>query len=198
MKTLPGSCRATNGTHEPLVCLILAVLVVYLQFSPSTVLAHGGGTPQLTDADAGPYRVFAWTEPEPWRADEVHLTVVVTLPPPADSVVDDSVVNNQLAKPVNDANVGVGFISLENSELGFDLPAQLQALGNNTSYELDTTLPAAGLWQIDISVDGPDGQGEASFQIEALPARELNWTLILGGVALMLLAVGAIGWARRK
>ena len=56
----------------------------------SSLLAHGGGTSQLSNAEAGPYRVFAWTTPEPWRAGEVHVTVAVTLPPPAGTVIDDN------------------------------------------------------------------------------------------------------------
>ena len=189
---------AASRTYTLLLCLTWTALVILLLLLPTPVLAHGGGTPQLTNAEAGPYRIFAWTEPEPWRADEVHLTVVVTLPPPADSVVDDSVVNNRLDQPVNDAVVDVSFVSPENPELGFELAAELQALGNNTSYEVDTTLSTAGLWQIDINVDGPDGQGAASFQVEALPARTLNWSLIAGAAVLLLLGIAVIGWTRRS
>ncbi len=185
-----GGCFPDFGLT---LSLILALLV-----TPAIGLAHGGGTPQLTNAEAGPYRLFAWTEPEPWRADEVHLTVVVTLPPPAGSVVDDGVVNNQLDKPVNDAAVGVEFVSAENRDFNFEVVAELQALGNNTSYEVDTSMPSAGLWQVEISVDGLDGQGQAAFQIDVLPARKLNWPLIAGGGALLVLAVAMVGWTRRK
>ncbi len=199
---LPGWVFTTEtqrvyGGRFPRFGLTLSLVLVLLSM-PAIGLAHGGGTPQLTNAEAGPYRLFAWTEPEPWRADEVHLTIVVTLPPPAGSVIDDSVVNNQLDQPVNDAAVDVGFVSVENRDLSFEAVAELQALGNNTSYEVDTTLPVAGLWQVEISVDGLDGQGQASFQIDVLPARTLNWPLIAGGGALLILAVAAVGWTRRK
>jgi hypothetical protein len=186
-----------HGGRLPHFGLTLSLVLVLLS-TPAISLAHGGGTPRLTNAEAGPYRLFAWTEPEPWRADEVHLTVVVTLPPPAGSVVDDGVVNNQLDQPVNDAAVGVGFVSVENRDLSFEAVAELQALGNNTSYEVDSALPAAGLWQVEISVDGSDGQGQASFQIDVLPARRFNWPLLAGGGALLVLAVAVVGWTRRK
>src|SRR5690606_23754773 len=59
--------------------------------------AHGGGTPQLSDVEAGPFRLFVWTSPEPWRAGgEAHVTVAVTSLDDAGQTI-----------PVDDASVAI-------------------------------------------------------------------------------------------
>lgn len=165
----------------------LGVLVL-LNALGGALYAHGGGTPRLTAADAGPYSVFAWTEPEPWRAGEVHVTVAVTTPPPGDAVINNDVVNNLLEQPVEDAQVTVTFRPLAGGD-PIVVPTQPGAL-NAFYLEADTVLPHAGDWAVDVDVSGPDGAGVATFTANVLAAQQLNrWVLLAGGAGFLALLV---------
>lgn len=157
--------------------------------------AHGGGTPRLTSAPAGPYRVYAWSQPEPWRAGEVHLSIAVTLPAEAGAQADGA----QVETPVTDADIQVTFTPQMGMAAPIILQAQPQNLLGNYYFEADTDLPSAGDWQIAIAVQGEAGSGSAEFAIEALPPRSLNWGLVLaaGGVLAVLLALIGI-WSRKQ
>ena len=73
---------------------LLYILAVCLLW-PQSGLAHGGGAPQITDAPAGPYRLFAWSSPDPWRTGTAaHITVAITLVDAAGQIT-----------PVSDATV---------------------------------------------------------------------------------------------
>lgn len=159
------------------------------------LLAHGGGTPRLTSAPAGPYRVYAWSLPEPWRAGEVHLSIAVTLPAEANAQADGA----QVETPVTDVAIQVTFTPPAGAGAPIVVNAQPQDLLGNYYFEADPALPAGGLWQIAIAVDGAAGSGTTEFAIEALPARSLNWTLVLaaGGVLVVIVALTGI-WSRRQ
>lgn len=146
--------------------------------------AHGGGTPRLTAAPVGPYSAFVWTEPEPWRAGEVHVTLTVTTPPPDDAAVNNDVVNNLLEQPIDGAEATITFRPRNGGEplVVAARPGTLNAL----YLEADTVLPTAGMWTVEVDVVGPDGGGTASFDVDVLSARGLNpWVLIGGGAALL-------------
>lgn len=178
------------------VVILIAARLLFVFSTP--IFAHGGGTPQLTDAEAGPYRIFAWTEPEPWRASEVHVSVMVTLAPPPGTEENERAAANRLDEPVNDAEVSVTFAPVDALEEAQTLPAELQALGGNISYELDTELPVAGIWQVAIAVDGEEGLGDAAFEVDVLPARTVNLWILVGGVLLLIVALGIIGTLRSR
>ena len=78
------------------------------------------------------------------------------------------------------------------------LPAELQALGGNISYEVDTVLPAAGIWQVAIAVNGAEGAGDATFQVEVLPSRTVNVWLLAGGALMVVVVLGFVGVVRRR
>ena len=173
----------------------VVVLLLVLVSTGRSAHAHGGGTPRLTAEPVGPYSLFAWTEPEPMRAGDVHVTLAVTTPPPADAVVNNDVVNNLLEQPIDGAEAVVTFRPADGGA-----PVQLAAQPGtlNAFYlEADTRLPAAGRWTIEVAVSGPDGAGSASFDVDVLPARGINRSLIFGGLGLFLAVLVAIGlWAR--
>ncbi|MEZ4620844.1 MAG: hypothetical protein R2867_35780 [Caldilineaceae bacterium] len=75
------------------------------------LLAHGGGTPRLTDVAAGPYRVFTWTQPEPLRVGEVHLTIGLT----HDAAHAITATDSAMTQPVTDAAVIVRFTPRDGS-----------------------------------------------------------------------------------
>lgn len=156
----------------------------------TTALAHGGGAPQFTAAPAGPYRLFAWTSPEPWRVGAAHTSVAVTLPT-ADGR-DTPVSGAQITviyTPVDGASPPLRMTAVEGSgaQLGF--------------YEADAILPAAGAWAVTILVAGDAGSGEAGFTLSVLPAESgVNWGLVaVGAVALTLIAaVGVAAWLSNR
>jgi hypothetical protein len=166
-------------------------LALGLLLWPALAFAHGGGTPRLTNEPAGPFRVYAWTEPEPWRAGEVHLSLAVTVP-------NENASNQpgaQVEVPVTDADIRVTYRPVEGEPIVVE--ATRQTTLGNFYFEADTVLPAPGLWQIEIAIDGQQGTGSTQFQLEALPPRTINWTLVAsaGGVLLILIALIGV-WSR--
>ena len=157
------------------LAVVLLALSLFLLPSKPLLFAHGGGTSQLANAEAGPYRVFAWTTPEPWRAGEVHVTISVTLPPPAGTVIDDNQLSNMLDEPVSDAVVTVSLIPVDGTSAPIGISAVRQDLLGGAYFEADTELPGAGNWQVFIDVGGPLGEGRVDFMVTVLPAQRVNW-----------------------
>lgn len=161
------------------------LLLVALQAAP--VAGHGGGTPQLTAAAAGPYRVFAWTNPEPWRVGEVHTTVAVTQP----------------AADGSDISIGGAQVTVQYAPVGgAAAPVQVTAIEGSGPragfYEADAVLPAAGEWQVTIQVAGAAGSGTTGFAYSVLPADSgVNWLIVATAVVIVVLA-GGIWLASRK
>ena len=147
-----------------------------------TAAAHGGGTPQLSDVAAGPYRLFVWTQPEPWRAGEVHVTVAVILPAESGAGGVD--------RPVIDAAVTIGLTGPAGED--YQVDAAPPALLSNPTYEADARPPTSGPWQITVAVAGQEGAGGARFTVDVLPARTVNWALLAGGVAALVVITGAM------
>ncbi len=175
---------APSSAFRVLGLLALALLLP-VAFS-ATAQAHGGGTPRLTNQAAGPYRLYAWTEPEPLRVGEAHVTIAVTQPAGADAQP------GQIEAPVAGAAVLVTFIPLDGSGPAIETSAVTQQALGDVYYETDTVLPSEGDWRISIAVEGPDGGGQGDFAVPVQAARRLNWTLFGIGGALFLASLGLI------
>ncbi|MEM7126474.1 MAG: hypothetical protein AAF702_09125 [Chloroflexota bacterium] len=178
-----------------LLALVTGILSL---FTYASILAHGGGTPRLTDVEAGPYRLFAWTSPEPLRAGEIHMTIAVTLPPTTSSGSDKQGANQSdtLTEAVTDVNVGVVFEPMvaddqSPSQLASAKVALMASVSeiNPLYYEVDTELAFAGQWKATISVDGLLGTAEASFMSGVEPALLVNWSLVFGIVLLLVVII---------
>jgi hypothetical protein len=150
--------------------------------------AHTGGTLRLSDAAAGPYRLYAWTQPEPLRVGQNHISVLVLSPSPTEGVA---------GKPVIDAQVEMRFEAPTQPGETMTVVALATEFLGNTYYEADLELPTSGEWHVTIAVQGALGEGSAQFIGEVLSARTLNWSLIgSAGVGLLLL-IGLLGlWSR--
>lgn len=173
------------------VCGVAGLATLLLVAVQTTAaVAHGGGAPQLTAAPAGPYRLFAWTSPDPWRVGSAHTTVAVTLPTAdgRDAPVSGAQITVVYA-PADGASPPLRMTAVEGSgaQLGF--------------YEADAILPAAGVWAVTILVAGEAGSGEAGFTLSVLPAESgVNWGLVaVGAAALTLIAgVGIAAWLSNR
>lgn len=167
-----------------LMLLIAAVL------GPSNAYAHGGGEPRLTNVAAGPYRLYLWSSPEPPRVGEIHFTVAVT-EPNADAPVSDD--DQSLEAAILDAEVQIALKPVDQDVEPILVSATHQEAVFEMFYEADTVLPTAGKWRATVTVIGPEGQGSAPFELDLLPARIVNWTLVIG-LGMGLLAI--IGLSR--
>jgi hypothetical protein len=154
--------------------------------------AHGGGTPQLTGADAGPYRLYAWTTPEPLRAGEIHVTVGVTQP--------DA---QGIERPVTDAEITVTFVPEENAgATGAEvvLRPEIASATGGVYYEADTGAPLEGAYRVQVAAEGPGGSGAAEFSAVVLPAGRSAWgwvTPVAAAIAIALAAAAVWVGARK-
>ena len=71
---------------------------------------------------------------------------------------------------------------------------------NKLFYEADVELPETGQWQVSIAVEGPDGGGNVSFEVQVSSPTAFNWTWIggLGLAALTALWAARRFWDRRS
>jgi hypothetical protein len=151
------------------------------------VYAHGGGTPRLTNTEVGPYWVSIWTQPEPVRVGTIHFTVAVSEPSGAGTTQAEPGV------PVLDASVNIQLDGLDQPAPTLTGAATHAEAVNKLFYETDLTVPVEGRWRATVSVDGPAGSGQTSFELQVLPASAfgLNW-LWIGGLGLVLVLLS--GW----
>ncbi len=158
-------------------------LVLTFGLSGGVVQAHGGGIPQLTNAETGPYLVSVWTQPDPLRVGEVHFTVAVSEPGRS---------QQEAGSPVLDATIELTLIAADENERPLNVSATHTEAVNKLFYEADIDVPGQGIWQVITTVAGPAGTGETEFSIEVLPFSTFNWWIVLGGGTLVLIAVGLI------
>lgn len=165
--------------------LLLCALALGL-LGPLHVRAHGGGVPQITDAPAGPYRLFAWSSPDPWQTGAAaHITVAVTMVDAAGQTT-----------PVSDAQVTVVLTAAGEPPQRM----QFEATPNPTAagfYEADGELPVAGAWRVEVLVNGVLGAGHGVFTNAVQPGRSNNWLIWLGAGIGVLALVGVVAMRQR-
>ena len=158
--------------------LILLWLLLGL-LSHDSVLAHGGGAPQLVAVPVGPYRLYVWSKPDPIRVGDVHFTIGVF----------ESAREGEPDEPVLDATVELSTALVGAPAESLSGSASRERSTNKLYYEVDFPVPAAGTWRAELEAAGPAGSGIAGFDFQVLPPS-VNWTLIGGGGAVLL----AAGW----
>lgn len=168
--------------------LALLLVTIWLATVAGTSQAHGGGTPQLSDVPIGPFRLFVWTSPEPWRAGaEAHVTVAITSVDAAGQTI-----------PVEDATVAIELAPVDAPDRAIVLAATPVAGAGAGFYEGDTTVSLAGAWNISIQVAAEAGTGDAGFVYQVLPGSQINWLLWIGGALAVLAVVGFLGTRRPR
>jgi len=179
-------------TGQRRVLWLLTAVALWLGAAQG-ISAHGGGTPRLTGEPVGPYRLYAWSQPEPWRAGDVHLSLMLTRP--AANATGDA--GSQVEEPVTDADLTVVYTPVDPPGAPLTVHATQQTVLDTPYYEADAVLPAAGRWTIAVQVVGPEGRGEADFAMTALPAQTLNWWLVGGAGGIVVIIVALMGlWSR--
>lgn len=161
---------------------IISVLILVFSL-PNVIFAHGGGTPQLVNAEIGPYRVSVWTQPEPLKVGEAHFTVALSEP---------SATSDETGPPVLGAAIELRFSPLNGRGESFTVAATHEAAVNKLFYEADFELPDDGRWRVEIVVAGPTGSGETAFEIDVLPAPANSSRILWVGAGLIgLVFIGA-------
>jgi hypothetical protein len=183
---------ASNLLAPALTIFFLAISSLLVSIRPLS--AHGGGVPQLTGELAGPYRIFVWTQPEPLRVGDIHLSIGVVK-----AAVDRSRPNESLDEPVTDATVTIHLLPVAQNSVPLQVPAILQEQLGSYYYEADATLPTNGDWRFTIEVSSKLGVGQAAFVATVDRAREINWLLIVAAGVVLLCLLGLIGlWNRAQ
>jgi hypothetical protein len=117
----------------------------------------------------------------------VHFTIAVTEPPAPDATSQEAGV------PIPDATVTLKLTPPTGEPLTLPVPP-----ANTLFYEVDLQLPADGRWQAEVSVKGPDGGGQANFELEVEPAPSmLTWWLLAGGAGLIFAVAVWLGMKRK-
>ena len=101
----------------------------------------------------GPYRISVLTSPNPFRAGPVDVSVIVADAATGD-VLPDVKVDLRLAPARQPSDVR-------------QYPATRGNAANKLFQSANFELPRAGLWNVEIDVDGPQGTAQTSFEIEA-------------------------------
>ena len=156
-------------------------------FGVRQVWAHGIGTPVQINVPSGPYLLSIWTDPDPLRVDETHVTVAVMEP-------------ETQAPIVTGVQVQVQLTAVADESLSFTAAASADNSANRLLYAaIFENLPTDGRWRGLISVDGPAGAGQdMPFEVEVLPPAPFNWLWPgIGGLVMLLLAWWVRSWRRQ-
>lgn len=176
MKSSKRLSESEHLNHLALAISLLALIVV----GAARVWAHGIGTPQVINAPAGPYLISVWTDPDPLRVGEVHVTVAVTDP--------------ATESPILDASVMVQLEWLDVPSVILTAPATRENAALKIVYVAVFAPEQAGQWQGTVVVDGTEVTSEViKFDFLVLPPASVNWGLV-GGVTIGLLT---LGWMAR-
>ena len=142
---------AKTGPIRGRACEVLLAIVLVLGGFPLAAIADGG-TLRLSETQA-PYRISVLTSPNPFRAGPVDVSVIIADAATGD-LLPDVKVDLRLAPGADPSDV-----------------RQYQAIRGNGPNKLlhsaNFALPRAGLWKVQIDVNGPAGPANTSFEIEA-------------------------------
>jgi hypothetical protein len=126
---------------------------------------------------AGEYRLAVFTEPAPFRAGLVDVSVLVQ-----DAVTGEC---------VPEARVSVRLTARGSGQV-LEYPATSAAASNKLFQAAVFELPEAGWWDVEVAVDGPQGAARVRFPVEAgeSPPRWLDLWPWFGWPALAVALFG--------
>lgn len=164
------------------VLTLIMLMAVRLESTVRPASAHGIGTIQLVSVPAGPYLIWAWTDPDPLRTDQMHVTVAVT-EVDTQTIIPDAIVTVRIDLP--DSNV-TPLIARATSD----------ASSNKFVYVATLEPSTTGQWHTTISVEGAAGSGSANFMALVLPPQGFNWQNV-AGPGIVVLIIGWFAWSLR-
>jgi hypothetical protein len=148
----PSRGHGTQRHNCPLrLGFAVAVVTVLIATAPRPARADGG-TVRLS-AVVGPYRITAFTSPNPFRAGPVDVSVLVQ-----DARTGDA---------VPDADVTLHLSSRENPDETRDYRATAGTTTNKLFHSAMFELPQPGEWNVAIDVAAAAGKAHASFDVAA-------------------------------
>lgn len=181
---------AKSVQHRLQSILILLWVVVPVSLGLSTAArAHGGGYPQISNQEVGPYRVSVWTQPQPLRAgSQAHFTIAVSKP-----LGDPGTIAENTGTPALGANVQVELIPITGNADTLMLQAERGTGINKLYYETDVEMPAIGRWEVYLVISGDEGSGSTRFEIDVEPPSHTRWILWVSAAVIGLTAA----WSAR-
>ena len=176
--------RPTPGrTVIPWLTSVAAALL--LCAFPSPALANGG-TVQIANQRAGPYSVTVFTSPNPTPVGIVDISVLL-----------QRAGSQQL---VEDAHVTVSADPIGNAGHADTFLATHADATNKLYYAANVNLTAEGQWRLTVHIDGPPGQADTVFTLQAsqsnVPLQLEAWGL--GIIPLALLAYLVVARVSRR
>ncbi len=136
-------------------CNARLLLVGCLVLMPSSVLMADGGTVRLSQRQGG-YRITVFTEPTPFRAGPVDISVLV----------QDCVTG----RPMPDARVTIRAAPRGRPDEALHQSATSEAATNKLFRAAVFELPQPGWWEVEVAVESRHGQTRVRFEVEAAEA----------------------------
>jgi len=165
-----------------LLCLLVLAVPI--------VGAHGGGTPQLTNTEVGPYWISVWTQPDPPQVGDLHLTAALAEP----GVLSASL--KEAGPPILNALIEVQLQPLDRPGEIISAVASHESAVNKLFYEADLDVPYPGRWEVTLLVSGPDGgSGTVNFELEVVEGSTINMSWLL--IRAMVIFMAAVIWVMR-
>jgi hypothetical protein len=146
-----------------------------------TILAHGGGALQISNAPIGQYQVSVWNNPPTARAGQtLHVTVGIG--------------RISTGEPVLDAAVSVTIVDESGESLTAAAATTAQSV-NRLFYEADLDGVPIGTYEMQIEVTGSEGSGMLAFPLAVEPASLWPW-LVGAVVAVGVTWLGLRSWRK--
>ncbi len=165
----------------PLCNSVFLFLLIICLLPWNTVLAHGGGELQISNAPVGDYQVSVWNNPPTARAGQtIHVTV--------------GIARDDTGAPVLDATVSVTILN-ESGEPLVEAVATTEQSVNRLFYEADLDGVPAGSYEMQVEVTGSAGSGMLSFPLVVETASLWPW-LMGAGLAVLVVWLTLRYWRR--
>jgi hypothetical protein len=144
------------------------------------LLWANGGTLRLNNVPMGGYLVSAFTDPTPVQPDSLDVSVLAVF--------------RSTGEVAPDLSVTVRTRHVDGTAPGETREATREQADDPRYYATKFGLGAEGTWELTVAVSGPQGGGEASFQIRARDRGLLGnpWFLTLMALLPLLLIGGLI------
>ncbi len=171
MPRQPLSALSALSALSPLPALTTMVALLAL---PALLWANGG-TLRLNNVPMGEYLVSAFTDPTPVQADSLDVSVLAVF--------------RSSGEVAPDLSVTIRTRHIDGTSPGDTRLATREQADDPRYYATKFALGAEGTWEITVIVRGPEGEGEASFQIRARDRGLLGnpWFLTLMALLPLLL-----------